>query len=136
MNSGLLAERTTRALRYVLDYTAARQRALAHNLANVDTPAFKRFDVMFGLALAEERGGGVARTHPAHLTGSSPSAGSAPALYREMETSARADENNVEAEVESVRLAANALLAEVAGRLLAKRIQVLRAVITEGRQTA
>jgi hypothetical protein len=33
-------------------------------------------------------------------------------------------------------LAANALLAEVAGRLLAKRIQVLRAVITEGRQTA
>jgi flagellar basal-body rod protein FlgB len=30
-----------------LDWASARQRALAHNLANVDTPGFKRMDLLF-----------------------------------------------------------------------------------------
>ena len=125
MATSLLGEKAALALRYVLDYGAARQRALAHNLANTDTPGFKRLDVIFAPPPGAKDRAREPRSG-AELT--------APAYFREVATSIREDGNNVDPEVESARLASNALLFEASARLLAKRIQALRMVISEGRQ--
>jgi flagellar basal-body rod protein FlgB len=54
-----------------LDWLAQRQSVIARNIANADTPDFKARDVEPFSALVDRgRSPGLARTHPAHITGS------------------------------------------------------------------
>lgn len=131
----LLEDSGTEALRRVCDYAALRHRALSHNLANADTPGFKRFDLVFTLACERRRQATLLTTHAQHIARMDDERVVGFPLVREVATTLREDGNNVDPEVESVRLAQNALLFETSARVLIKRIQALRAVITEGRQT-
>jgi flagellar basal-body rod protein FlgB len=108
---------------------AARQGVLAANVANQDTPGYKRADLEFVDALASATG--LARTDARHITGS----GDGPAgTKRVVDTSStRPDGNNVNPDRELVLLSRNAgsfvQQSEVLSRLLALR----RTAVTGGR---
>ena len=126
-----------------LQVLALRQRLLAHNVANAETPGYKRYDVRFADLLAGRLEGGLplARTHPGHLAGEGGAGGAAGggpwpagAVYRDTATSLRNDGNNVDIDAEMARLAENALHYQALVRQLSDRIALLRTVIFEGRR--
>jgi len=126
---GLLSDITSQALQVALRGTAARQEALADNIANIDTPGFTRTTVAFEQSLraaiaAARRGGG--RTGDAVES---------TLIQREKDYASprRVDGNNVSIEREMTALARNALAHQAVGELLAGRIRGLRAVIRGNR---
>src|SRR5690554_909396 len=88
-----------------LDWAAERQELLIHNIANADTPGYKRKDLAFPRVLAEKKLA-LATTHPRHLPGSSWRSSAAPWHKR---NSARVDESNVDLDIEMARLAENTM---------------------------
>ena len=108
------------ALQKLLDAAALRQKVIANNLANVNTPGYCRRVVKFDDHLARALAGGdleqlrqwrptVAKSHD-------------PAL--------RPDGNNVSLERELADLMKNTLLYNACTRLLSARIEAYRAAIT------
>jgi len=126
----LLSDVTSQALAAALEGAAARQRAIAHNLANVDTPGFIRTDVAFeeALALALQR----ARLAPHRAADLLAALSVRPRHDRS--TPARADGNNVDIDREMVALSRNALRYHAVSEALAARIRALRTAIHDGRR--
>src|SRR5437016_9489263 len=94
-------EATTRAL----DAAALRHQTIANNLANVNTPGYKRQDVQFEAQLAralEQRRGPCGAT-------CDPLSTVQPTVITQNDTSERSDGNNVDIETENVHLAVNTL---------------------------
>lgn len=119
-----------------LDWAALRQRAIANNLANVDTPGYKREDVSFPEVLRQAEEGetphlALTVTAPGHLV---PKAEATPLVYRDASTSYRNDGNNVDIDVETAELAKNALYYNALINQAALRLANLRLVISEGRR--
>ena len=115
------------ALRKVMDLSAWRQRTYAANLANVETPGYKRQDVDFADELRSARGRSVhlRATHPGHL-GAGRGSGQDVEVY---EASSEEGSSSVEIEHEMVALAENQLRFDLAARLASLRIQGLRSSI-------
>lgn len=104
----------------MLDASALRHRAIAQNLANVETPGYRRRVVRFGEQLAEAiaagRGDRLAAARPQLST---------------VETGVNPlTDNNVEPETELAAMMENALLYRTCSRLLSARIAGYRAAIT------
>ncbi|MGB9660793.1 MAG: flagellar basal body rod protein FlgB [Moorellaceae bacterium] len=119
-----------------LETAALRQRTIAHNIANVNTPGFKRYYVTFeeDLRRALDMQGGLSlyRTHPLHLPQSDVRV--EPQVEQERGTSMREDGNNVDIDREMVELAMNSLNYNLAVQQLNGRLGMLRYVINEGRR--
>ncbi|MBC7105909.1 MAG: flagellar basal body rod protein FlgB [Firmicutes bacterium] len=115
-----------------LDAAALRQRVIANNVANVNTPGFKkkavRFEEFLRRALEEWRLGLLA-TDPRHLQ---PRPEIAPQVVTPTSATMRADGNNVDLEEEMVALAANTLAYQTAAQEAARRLALLSYVITGG----
>jgi len=115
---------------------------IAHNLANIDTPGYKRSEVIFQdrlrAAIKAAREGGLTgfRTDDRHISiGDLPSPGSVePSVIVRAETSLRADGNNVDIDSEMVKLSQNTLLYQALAQLVRHKLNQLRSVITEGRR--
>jgi len=123
----LLSDVTSQALAAALQGSAARHGAIAHNIANVDTPGFIRSDVEFeeALALALQR----AQRAPDRagdllsIVSLRPRPDRAALL--------RADGNSVDIDREMVALSRNALRYQASTEALSARIRMLRAVIRD-----
>lgn len=123
-----------------LDAISIQHQVIANNLANIDTPLFKRSIVSFQdklkMALNENQDSPLWCTNPMHFP--IPQKISLddfkPDIHTVNETIGRNDGNNVDLEMESGLLAQNNLiynsLADVTGRYLAN----IKHSITEGRQ--
>ncbi len=105
----------------MLDFAALRHKTIANNIANINTPGFRRSDVAFADELGRvlERKGltgvkdvGFRRTQPDI-------------------TAVRADGNNVNIDTEMAALAENALLYQVYSQLLARRFRQLQEILKE-----
>jgi flagellar basal-body rod protein FlgB len=118
--------RTIEFLATSLDWAAERQKILTHNIANVDTPGYKRLELDFPKILAEKLP--LATTHPRHLPGAEPRTAGAGRGY----WSARVDRNDVDLDTESARLAQNTLYYQAVAQRLDGKFQTLRTAI-EGR---
>lgn len=133
---------TDRLLERALDGVSIRQRVTAHNIANVDTPGYKRYRLSFEQSLKEamsresrpELVGTL--THPRHIPIGyrGDLLGRPFTAERVMETTMRNDGNNVDIEAEMAQVIKdqihyNALVQEVS-----KRYAMLRDAITEGRR--
>ncbi len=113
----------------------ARNRAIVHNLANADTPGYRRLDVQFESALAraaeDER---VRRTPGAKLSGVSfstePLGEFQPTIQQFAATQIRLDGSNVDADAESAQLSANQLSYQTIVGLLDKHLGQIRTAIT------
>ena len=104
-------------LAQVLDASGLRHRVIAQNVANVNTPGYKRLDVAFetDLAKALAAPGGGAPVKPRVVTGDGPE---------------RADGNTVDIDAEMNALTRNALLYQAAAQIMASRVGALRSAIS------
>ncbi|MGE5577766.1 MAG: flagellar basal body rod protein FlgB [Syntrophothermus sp.] len=132
---------TDKLLRKGLDATALRHEVISNNLANVDTPRFKRSEVRFEDALRAAMAPEPERlpmkiTDPGHLEPKKrPSfAEVQPEVVQIKETTGRLDGNNVDIDAEMARLAENTILYNTMTQLVSRRLGMLRSAINEGRR--
>jgi flagellar basal-body rod protein FlgB len=98
-----------------MDLLAARQKVVASNIANADTPGYRTQDVDFQ------------REFATLSQGEKPAVDEVPGLQ------AKTDGNNVSMDREARLLAENALRFNLASNLLRAQIQLVRSAIQEGR---
>lgn len=110
--SGWLDTPNIKVLEKGLDATSLRQQVLANNIANVDTPDFKRSDVDFaavlGSVMKDPDQLALKTSSPQHFT-SGASAGNGQAVVEDDSTTLRNDGNNVDIEQEMTNMAENSL---------------------------
>ena len=127
------------ALQKGLDGSAARQQAIANNIANINTPGYKRQDVSFKSELRSALNMSsntlnMNGTHPGHITQNSALSEVQPRIVREESQSMRPDENNVDMDLEMAKMAANALYYNTLIRQVNIRLAMLKHTISEGRR--
>lgn len=136
--NGLWTDSATVSLKKGLDATAERHRAYTHNVANVNTPLYKRREVVFEeelrQALTERAKHPLATTHPRHLGQAKTLAGVRHEVRTDKRSSMRADGNNVDIDREMAMMAANQLNYNAMTQVLNERYGILRYVIHEGRR--
>ena len=96
--------------------TDMRQRVISNNLANVNTPNFRRLDVDFETQLAQELSGN------SHTTAT-------PSVVETKGLTARADGNNVDVDREIGQLNKNAMLQQAYLQLLGSHLEQMRLAI-------
>lgn len=109
----------TQVLSKILDLTAERQRVLAHNLANINTPGFHRMDLDFQADLAE-----ALREGPQALVTFTPVAKEDP------NAEARADGNTVQLETEVSEMNKNSMLYQMTLHAMTVHMSILRTAVT------
>jgi len=133
----LFSNRVMVALKKELDAGALRQRVIANNIANVNTPAFKKSTVVFESLLKkalERKPVEMVTTDPRHFSGKPLLAGLTPEVNLIRTTSMRTDGNNVDIDEEMANLAANSMQYQAAVKELADRYSGLSYVISGGRR--
>lgn len=138
---GLLADNPSNlGLQVALDGLAQRQRAIANNVANAETPNFKASEVRFEdylTAALTQHGAGLPlqRTAAGHLsTQPSNLADVRPTESIVQTTSYRNDGNNVDIDAQMSLLADTQLRYSALSQVLSSRLGDLRTVINEGRR--
>ena len=119
-----------------LDAASLRNEVISNNIANVDTPGFKRSNVEFEsyFKAALNDGGFVAKTtRDKHIKFSSNIDGVSAAIVQDDTTSMRMDGNNVDIDAENSLLAANTIYYDTLIEKLNSEITRLSLVINEGR---
>ena len=103
-----------------MDVLSARQRQVAANIANADTPGYKTRDLDFQSELQRHISGGARPVPVMHELAGLP---------------VRNDGNNVSVDREARLLAENALRFNVASNLLRSQIRMVKSAIDEGKNT-
>ncbi len=120
-----------------LDGSWLRNSLLSNNLANANTPGFKRDDVDFQQVLQDFLGKGqlgMVRTNPKHLPlGQDSSENMTFSINKETGTSVRRDENNVNVDTEMAELAKNQIYYDAVVDSMNGDIRRLRTAINEGK---
>jgi len=125
----LLSDPASAALAKSLQGTSARQRVLAANIANAETPGYQRQDVSFQDSLRHAvDSSGTDYERSARISAVSP------ATYTDPSAPPRADGNSVDIDREMAALAENNLEFESSATALSAKIRLLRTVINEGRR--
>jgi flagellar basal-body rod protein FlgB len=118
----VLFDTTQLALQQAISGSAVRQQALSANIANADTPGYRRVDVDFHGALAAAMAqGSNAPSSLSNLTFSAQADPTAGAV--------RADGSTVDIDSESAKLAENALDQETMVEVAQARIHILESAI-------
>lgn len=127
----LWSDKIMQKLSEKLDRAALRQQLISHNIANLNTPGFKRSYLPFSAELEKARGkASLYRTHPRHLEGRGLQE---PRVRTESWTSRRPDGNNVDLDKEMIDLVTNQLRYNLLVQQLNGRFANLRDIINEGR---
>ncbi len=113
-------------LERVIRQTEMRNKVLASNIANVDTPNYRAQDIKFGEALGNEMT--LATTSPGHIK--TAPAGSVSGQVSADDAQPWADKNNVEMDQEVAKLTENAMLFQAAVTLLEKKIQMYKSALS------
>lgn len=120
----LAQDKTSVLLEKSLGVAALRYEVTANNLANIDTPGFKKSYVVFEdiLQSAMDRQGEVHSIKDVQ-----------PQVEKETSTSLRQDGNNVDLEEEMTQLVMNTVNYNFSAQQLNKKFAMLKYVISEGR---
>jgi flagellar basal-body rod protein FlgB len=127
-----------------LDASALSHKVIANNIANVDTPGFKRADVVFSdklkRALEARQNAGetlaLARTDSRHLDPQAPEDLDAlqPEVVTDASTSLRNDGNNVDIDHEVSLLSQNTVWYQTLAQITQKQFTDLMSAVHEGRR--
>lgn len=135
----LFSGRIEQVLERSLDALSLRQRVLANNIANVDTPNFKRSDVSFEATLQSYlQGDGSSlsgiRTNARHIPIGVSTAGPVPSgvAVKETTTSLQNNNNNVDIDSEMSQLALNQIRYNALTQQMQSYFSVLRTSINGG----
>jgi flagellar basal-body rod protein FlgB len=112
---GDMVDAVSQGLEGYMDALSARQKLVASNIANADTPGYKTLDLDFSSA------------YQGALDGAAPKAEQVQGLP------VKSDGNNVSLDREARMLAENALRFSVASSLLKSQFRTLKSAIDEGR---
>lgn len=120
-----------------LDGLSMRQKAIAENVANADTPHYKRFEVAFEGQLAktisqpEAFTVPMAATHPGHYRIDGPQSldDFQATLSRSSEVTMRNDGNNVDIDAEMTRLAQTNVTYNAMADLMKRKMSGLHSII-------
>ena len=130
--SGWLSTPALTVLEKGLEASSLRQKVLVNNVANIDTPGFKRSDVDFQVALDVAMGNksnlSLKTTLPGHITGSA-TGGNQSSVVTDQSTSMRNDSNNVDIDREMANVAENGLYYNGLTRAISSQLGLLRMVI-------
>jgi len=102
-----------------------RQKVIASNIANSDTPGFKAKDVKFNNLLGKEMK--LSATNPKHIGGGK--AGKISTRTEIEDNLSWEDRNNVELNVEVAKMTENALLHDTAVTILSSKIRMFKNAI-------
>lgn len=122
-----------------LDGSSRRQEAIADNMANVNTPGYKRKEVSFKGQLKEAYMGEkpdvpLFKAHPKHIDLST-SAPIEPDVHRVTDTSMRHDKNNVDPDRQMAKMSKNSMYYQGLSQMLNKQFQTLNTLLTDLKQT-
>ena len=118
-------------LKQALHACALRQEAIAHNIANVNTPGYRRVDVSFEQFLHAAQQTPLQTTHPRHYA-LSPLQPAKPLVTPDEDIPMRPDGNTVDIDYEMAQLAENQIRFQTLSQLVNGRYQSLKTVITGG----
>ena len=119
-----------------------RNAVIRNNIANVETPNYKAYDVEFETLLAKSAetldtvGFKGTKTHPKHLnigSGYAEQVPIEPRIVQRKNLSMRMDGNNVDIEDENVKLAQNSLYYNTLFEKMNSELRRLRMAISEGK---
>ena len=118
-----------------------RQEVISNNIANVNTPNFRRSDLVFEDMLAQELYGPTddgrlkpARTHAKHLPEVEDPFYALPQIVDDKSTLMRVDDNNVDVDIEMADLAKNQIYFNALANQMTSYVSRMKAVITSGQQ--
>ncbi|KGK90379.1 flagellar basal-body rod protein FlgB [Desulfosporosinus sp. HMP52] len=131
--AGWLDRPVLNVLQTGLDASSLRQQVLSNNVANIDTPNFKRSDVNFQLALGAALGEEspvlqMKQTSPKHLSSISAEI-DALGIVTDRTTSLRNDGNNVDIDREMANVAENGLYYNSLTRAISSQLGLMRMVL-------
>ncbi len=120
-----------------------RQEVASNNIANVNTPNFRKTNVEFEELLANELYGvrepegklQMVRTHDKHLPPKVIIPRAEPTLILDNTTMMRADDNNVDIDIEMATLAKNQIYYNALATQLSSYVSRMRTAITSGGQS-
>lgn len=137
--SGIVNDPTFKILSYALDGLSMRQKAIANNVANVDTPGYKAERVTFESQLQAAVRNGTANgglslktTNIRHM-GFSTSFSPAPISVIQQNSTMRNDGNSVDIDVEMTNLAETTLRYQALSQLAGMKITLIKNIIRESR---
>lgn len=137
MKSLLTTPHATR-LESAISTASLRHKVIADNVANVNTPGFKRSEVPFEDVLRETLDQQTKKlamtvTHERHIVQSKPLSPLSSQIHQVTENSTRTDGNNVDIEIEMATMAKNTIYYDVSVQQLARYYSALKSAIKEGR---
>ena len=106
-------------LHQLLDAAGLRQKTLGQNIANVNTPGYKRLDIAFEEQLARQ----LIRSNELPV-------GLDPKVIHTQGLAERADGNNVDIDMEMGQLSKNSLLYQTYAQILTSKLSMMRSAIT------
>lgn len=138
MSSNHLFSETISYLERSLNLRSKRHRVLSANIANIDTPNYKAFDLVLADEFERPRGSvgniQLKRTHSSHLpVESKPLDRVTLKRSKGPEFSLRADGNTVDLDKTMGDLAENTLLFKTAAQIISKKFQGLKEAIMGGK---
>lgn len=120
-----MPDNTIKVLEKMLDVAAFRQKVLASNIANADTPGYKAKDISFQKELDRAIEG-------SRVEGQG-SKGQDHEIYETVTTMTNRDGNTVNLDVEMAKVAENTLIYNAATQLMTMKVRMLKDVIKGGR---
>jgi len=138
MPSEVLFSSTIVMLEKLLDFQSQRHSALSTNIANIDTPGYKGYDLKFTDELKKAVGTKgtipLKRTNERHFPVSTSNLkGMKGRLVPCNDTVHRLDGNTVDIDKEMAKLAENSLYYKSTAQILSKKMGLIKAAITEVR---
>jgi len=120
-----------------LSASALRNQAISNNIANVNTPGFKRSDVEFEGVLAQALDNknklSLTATNAQHFSGNDSTTGTAPNTFTSTENTMRIDGNNVDIDAEMANIAKNTIYYNAIAHQLSRYFSNLKSAIREGK---
>jgi flagellar basal-body rod protein FlgB len=129
---------TISLLEDVLDLRSLRHKVIASNIANIDTPHYKAFDVMMEKAIEKAAGKEkeitITRTQPEHLPIRHTQVDSiAPKLVTSTNTTVGGDGNSVDVDRAMADLSENNLMYNALAQIVSRKFLALRSAIQDKR---
>ena len=137
MESRGLFKGSFQLLERAMDLRSTKHTVVMSNIANMDTPNYKAFDVMVEEELEKAKGSGysaeIKRTHQRHLSGKHAIEGDVrPTLDKTSQVLLRRDGNTVDMDREMAKLSENNLMYNAMAQIISKKFQGLKDAIKGG----
>jgi len=138
MESQRIFSQTVSVLEKALDLRSKKHNVIASNIANMDTPDYKAFDLVIEKELQKTTGEGnsisLNKTDRAHMQSRRSKAGGVSVVIDNTQgLSLRGDGNTVDIDKQMGNMAENTLMYKAAAQMIQRKFQGLKSVIQGGK---